>query len=132
MATHKEAIAGVLASYQDALGRSDADAVTKLFTTDGVVMAQESPSAVGADAIRQAYGAIFGGIALDIRFEIAEIRPLTPEWAFARTTSTGTIEVKATGLRLPEANQELFIFQKLDSTWKIARYCFSTTLPART
>jgi uncharacterized protein (TIGR02246 family) len=132
MATHEEAIAGVLASYQDALGRSDADAVTKLFTTDGVAMAQESPSAVGEEAIRQAYRAIFGGIALDIRFEIAEIRPLTPEWAFARTTSTGTIEVKATGLRLPEANQELFIFQKLDSTWKIARYCFSTTLPART
>jgi uncharacterized protein (TIGR02246 family) len=132
MATHQEAIAAVLASYQDALGRSDADAVTNLFTTDAVLMAQESPSAVGADAIRQAYGAIFGGIALDIRFEIAEIRPLTPEWAFARTTSTGTIEVKATGVRLPEANQELFIFQKVDSTWKIARYCFSTTLPART
>jgi uncharacterized protein (TIGR02246 family) len=132
MATDEEAIAAVLASYQDALGWSDADAITKLFTTDGVLMAQESPSAVGADAIRQAYSAIFGGIALDVRFEIAEIRSLAPEWAFARTTSTGTIEVKATGMRLPEANQELFIFQKVDSTWKIARYCFSTTLPART
>jgi uncharacterized protein (TIGR02246 family) len=132
MATNEEAIAAVLGSYQDALGRSDADAVTRLFTTDCVLMAQESPSAVGAGAVRQAYLAIFDNIALDIRFEIAEIRPLTPEWAFARTTSTGTIEVKATGVRLPEVNQELFIFQKVDSTWKIARYCFSTTLPART
>jgi ketosteroid isomerase-like protein len=94
-------------------------------------MAQETPSAVGADTVRQAYGAMFRGIALDIRFEIAEVRPLTPEWAFARTTWTGRIEVKATGARLPEANQELFIFQKVDGTWKIARYCFSTILSAR-
>ena len=131
MAADEEAIATVLASYQDALSRSDADAVTKLFTTDGVLMAQESPSAVGAEAVRQAYGAMFGGIALDIRFEIAEVRPLAPEWAFARTTSTGRIEVKETGARLPEANQELFIFQKVDEVWKIVRYCFSTTLPVR-
>jgi uncharacterized protein (TIGR02246 family) len=121
----------VLTSYQDALSRSDGDAVTRLFTSDGVLMAQETPSAVGADAVRQAYAAMFGVIALDIRFEVAEVRPLAPEWAFARTTSSGTIEIKATGARVPEANQELFIFQKVDGTWKIARYCFSTTLPAR-
>jgi uncharacterized protein (TIGR02246 family) len=131
METDEEAIAAVLTCYRDALGRSDADAVTKLFTTDGVLMAQESPSAVCAEAVRHAYGAMFGGIALDIRFEIAEVRLLAAEWAFVRTTSTGTIEIKATGARLPEANQELFIFQKVDGAWKIARYCFSTTLSAR-
>jgi len=38
MATDEEAIAAVLVSYQDALSRCDADAVTKLFTTDGVLM----------------------------------------------------------------------------------------------
>jgi uncharacterized protein (TIGR02246 family) len=130
MGADQRAIAAVLTNYQAALGRSDADAVTRLFTTDGVLMAQESPSAVGADAVHQAYGAMFGSIALDIRFEIAEVRPLGPDWAFARTTSTGTIEVKATGARLPEANHELFIFQRVDGIWKIARYCFSTTLPA--
>jgi len=46
MVADEEAIATVLASYQDALSRSDANAVTKLFTTDGVLMAQESPSIV--------------------------------------------------------------------------------------
>jgi uncharacterized protein (TIGR02246 family) len=131
MTSDEQAIAAVLTSYQDALSRSDGDAVTRLFTSDGVLMAQETPSAVGADAVRQAYAAMFGVIALDIRFEVAEVRPLAPEWAFARTTSSGTIEIKATGARVPEANQELFIFQKVDGTWKIARYCFSTTLPAR-
>ncbi len=131
MNSDEHAIIAVLTSYQVALGRSDADAVTRLFTTDGVLMAQESRSAIGAAAVRDAYRAMFGGIAPDIRFEVAEIQPLAPDWAFARTTSTGTIEIKSAGTRLPEANQELFIFQKVDGTWKIARYCFSTTLPAR-
>ena len=31
----------------------------------------------------------------------------------------------------PEANQELFFFHRIDDTWKIARYCFSTTIPPR-
>jgi uncharacterized protein (TIGR02246 family) len=131
MNSDEQAIAAVLTSYQAALGRSDADGIARLFTTDGVLMAQESPSAVGAEAVGQAYGAMFGVIGLDIRFEIAEVRPLAPEWAFARTTSSGTIEIKASGARLPEANQELFIFQKVDGTWKIARYCFCTTNPPR-
>jgi uncharacterized protein (TIGR02246 family) len=131
MNSDEQAIAAVPTSYQAALGRSDADGIARLFTTDGVLMAQESPSAVGAEAVGQAYGAMFGVIGLDIRFEIAEVRPLAPEWAFARTTSSGTIEIKASGARLPEANQELFIFQKVDGTWKIARYCFCTTNPPR-
>lgn len=131
MNSDEQAIAVVLTSYQASLGRSDADGIARLFTTDGVLMAQESPSAVGAEAVGQAYGAMFGVIGLDIRFEIAEVRPLAPEWAFARTTSSGTIEIKASGARLPEANQELFIFQKVDGTWKIARYCFCTTNPPR-
>jgi hypothetical protein len=35
------------------------------------------------------------------------------------------------GIGIPEANQELFLFQKVDGTWKIARYSFSTVLPAQ-
>ena len=130
MSPDEQAIATVLTSYQVALGKSDTDAVTKLYTADGVLMAQESPPAVGATAVGHAYAGMAGVIALDIRFSIAEIRALSADWAFARTTSSGTIEIKATGARLPEANQELFIFQKVDGVWKIARYCFSTTLPA--
>jgi hypothetical protein len=51
--------------------------------------------------------------------------------AFARTNSVGTVKVHATGSAGPEANQELFLFQRIDGAWKIARYCFSTTNPAR-
>ncbi|MCU1293898.1 MAG: Ketosteroid isomerase, partial [Bryobacterales bacterium] len=50
---------------------------------------------------------------------------------FARTNSAGTATVNATAGSSAEANQELFIFQKIEDAWKIARYCFSTTNPPR-
>lgn len=39
--------------------------------------------------------------------------------------------VLATGDRGPEANQELFVMQRVDGAWRIARYAFSTTNPPR-
>jgi uncharacterized protein (TIGR02246 family) len=131
MTSDERAIAAVLTDYQAAFGRSDADAVAALFTADGVLMAQGSPSVVGVNAVREAYLAMLDSIGVEIRFAIAETRAPALEWAFARTTSSGTIKIKANDTLIPEANQELFIFQKIDGNWKIARYCFSTTLPVR-
>jgi hypothetical protein len=74
---------------------------------------------------------VFTAITLSVNFNIAEIHQIAPEWAIARTNSAGTVKVKVTGGGGPEANQELFVFQKVDGTWKIARYCFSTTNPPR-
>ena len=127
MNADEKAIAAVLAKYQDALNESSADAVMKLYASDGVFMPQNSPSSVGADAVRRAYNAVFDAIALNVKFDIAEIRQLTPDWAFARTNSAGRVKVNATGESSPEGNQELFVFQKIGGDWKIARYCFSTT-----
>lgn len=84
---------------------------------------------MGSDAVRKAYDAVFDAIKLDVKFAVVEIRQVAPDWAFARTNSAGTVKIKATGLGGPEANQELFVFQKIDGNWKIARYCFSTTNP---
>jgi uncharacterized protein (TIGR02246 family) len=129
MNAQEEAIAAVLANYQDALNGSSTDAVMKLYASDGVFMPQNFPSSVGADAVRKAYDAVFTAITLTVKFEIAEIRQIAPDWAIARTNSAGTVRVNATGGGGPEANQELFVFQKIDDAWKIARYCFSTTNP---
>jgi hypothetical protein len=74
---------------------------------------------------------VFSAITLNVKFEIAEIRQIAPDWVIARTNSAGTVKVKATGGDGPEANQELFVFQRIDDAWKIARYCFSTTNPPR-
>jgi uncharacterized protein (TIGR02246 family) len=130
MNADEKAIAGVLANYQDALNQSSTDAVMKLYASDGVFMPQNSPSSVGTHAVRKAYDAVFAAITLTVKFDIAEIRQLAADWAFARTNSAGRVKVHATGESAPEGNQELFVFQKIDGDWKIARYCFSTTNPA--
>jgi uncharacterized protein (TIGR02246 family) len=127
----EKAIATVLTKYEDALNRSDTATVMTLYAPDGVFMPQNFASSVGADAVRKTYDTVFRTITLTVKFAIAEITQVGPDWAFARTNSAGTVRVNATGQSSPEANQELFVFQKVDSDWKIARYCFSTTNPPR-
>jgi uncharacterized protein (TIGR02246 family) len=129
---NEEAIAAVLAKYEDALNHSDTDSVMTLYASDGVFMPQNSPSSVGAEAVRRAYDAVFKAITLRVKFDLVEVHQVAPDWAFARTNSAGTVKVNLTGEHGPEANQELFIFQKITDGWKIARYCFSTTNPPRT
>lgn len=131
MNTDEEAIAALLKQYEDALNRSDTAAVMQLYAPDGVFMPQNFASSIGADAVRTAYEGVFRAITLSVKFAIAEIKKVGPDWAFARTNSAGSVKVNATGQRSPEANQELFIFQKISNDWKIARYCFSTTNPPR-
>ena len=132
MSTTQEAVTALLAKYNDALNASSPDAVMPLYAEDGVFMPPYSPSAVGSEALRKAYDAVFKAITLNVKFTIVEIVELAPEWAFARTNSAGTTLDHQTGTKSAEGNQELFIFRK-DSggSWKIARYSFSSTNPPR-
>lgn len=130
MASNELAVAEVLAAYNNALNSSDTNAVMPLYMEDGVFMPPFSPSAVGAAAVRQAYDAVFAAIRLTVKFDIAEIVEMNPEWVFARTNSAGNTLNHATGKTSAEGNQELFIFRKdSDGKFKIARYSFSTTNP---
>ena len=131
MNPNENAVASVLKDYQMALNRSDAEAALELYAPDGVFMPQHSRASVGTAAVRKAYEAVFAAITLTVKFEIAEIRQIAPDWVLARTNSAGTTKNNATGAEGPEANQELFLFQKIDGAWKIARYCFCTTDPPR-
>ena len=131
MNANEEAVAAVLAKYEDALNQSDTEAVMKLYASDAVFMPQHNPSSIGADAVRKAYDAVFKTIKLTVKFNVAEVLEMAPNWVLARTNSAGKVKVYATGESGPEANQELFVFQKIDGTWKIARYCFCTTNPPR-
>ena len=83
--------------------------------------------------MRKAYQQVFATIDLDIDFTIDEIHLLSPDWAYARTRSNGT--VKLVGSEQPasaEANQELFLLHReADGQWRFARYIFSTTNPPK-
>jgi uncharacterized protein (TIGR02246 family) len=130
MGATTEAVTALLATYNEALNASSTDAVMPLYAEDGVFMPPYSQSAVGSAPVRKAYDAVFKAITLNVKFTIAEIVELSPDWAFARTNSAGTTTDHATGRKSAEGNQELFIFKKdQKGAWKIARYSFSPTNP---
>ena len=119
-----------LAQYEAALNASDTTAVAKMFVADGVFMAPNNPSVIGIDAIQKAYDGIFRTISFDTELTVAEVVQTASEWAFVRTNSKGFVTVKAIEKRVPDANHELFVFQKdASDQWKIARYSFATTNP---
>ncbi len=127
----QENIHAVLKAYEQVLNASDVAGVLKLYSKDGVFMAQHNPSAVGMHQVEAAYTGAFQAIDLNVEFDIVEIEVISDDWAFARTNSTGTVTINATGDKVAEGNQELFVLQKIDGDWKIARYAFSTTNPRR-
>lgn len=124
-------VQALLKNYERVLNASDVAGVLALYAVDGVFMAQHNPSAVGIDQVAAAYTAVFDAIDLDVTFDVVEVKVIAPTWAFARTNSLGTVTINATGDKLSEGNQELFVLQKVDGDWKIARYGFSTTNPPR-
>ena len=125
----KTQIEAVLKGYEQVLNAGDVAGVLKLYTKDGVFMAQHNPSAVGIHQVEAAYTGAFQAIDLNVEFDIIEVEVIADDWAFARTNSSGTTTINATGDKIPEGNQELFVLQKIDGNWKIARYAFSTTNP---
>jgi uncharacterized protein (TIGR02246 family) len=132
MTANESAVAETLCAYSQALNSSDTNALMPLYAQDGVFMPPYSPSAVGLAEVRKAYDAVFASIQLTVKFKIAEILEMSPDWVFARTNSAGTTLNHATGAISKEGNQELFIFHKeKDGKFRIARYSFSTTNPRK-
>jgi uncharacterized protein (TIGR02246 family) len=123
------AIRGVLTSYQDALNSSSTAAAVSLYTEDGVLMPPYNQSVVGKAQLNDVYEAGFKLFTLHVKFTVREVIQISPDWAFARTSSAGTHKVNGTGAITPEANQELFVLKKSKGIWKIARYSFSSTNP---
>jgi uncharacterized protein (TIGR02246 family) len=124
----KQKIERLLSEYKKALNTSDAKLAQRLYTKDGVFMPTEAPSGVGAEGILKSYEFIFSQIQLTIEFFIEEI-VVEGNMAFAVTSSRGTVKIHANGVEAPEANRELFVFEKVDGEWKIARYMFNKTAP---
>lgn len=124
----KEQIETLLSEYQKALNTSDATLAQSLYTKDGIFMPTEAPSGIGAEGILRSYEYVFSQIQLNIEFFIEEIE-VEGNMAFAVTSSKGTTLIRSTGDSVPEANRELFVFEKIDGTWKIARYMFNKTEP---
>ncbi len=117
------AIRSRLTSYRNALALSDAKAVASNYTADGVVMGPGSPTAIG-DELEDTYSAIFSNVGLNLDFTVANM-VIGDKYAVVQSTSDGTALVNATGERAPEQNRELFVMEKVDGQWLIARYMYN-------
>src|SRR6516164_11576916 len=85
VAREEAAIRAVLASYNDALNGGKTAAVLPLYADDGVFMPPYSRSAVGKEAVRKAYDAVFDELKFNVKFDIAELVVMSPVWAYVRT-----------------------------------------------
>ena len=122
----KQKIEELLRTYQKCLNTSDAKLAQELYTKDGIFMPTQAPTGSGSEGILKSYEWVFSNIQLNIEFLIEEIQ-VEGNMAFAITSSNGTVKVLATGDVAPEANRELFVFEKINGEWKIARYMFNKT-----
>lgn len=126
----KQLIEDLLSEYERSLNKSDAKLAQSLYTKDGIFMPAEAPSGIGSEGILKSYEYVFSQIQLNIEFFIEEIQ-VEGNMAFAVTSSKGTTLIHANGGIIPESNRELFVFEKVDGEWKIARYMFNKTEPRK-
>ena len=122
----KQEIENLLMTYKETLNTSNAEKATSLYTKDGIFMPSGAPSAIGTENIKGAYDFVFSQIQLNIEFYIEEIT-IENTMAYAVTSSKGSTLIHANGETIPEENRELFVFEKENDTWKIARYMFNKT-----
>ena len=122
----KQKIEALLSEYKKSLNTSDAKLAQSLYTKDGVFMPTQAPSGIGSEGILKSYEFVFSQIQLNIEFFIEEIE-VEGNMAFAVTSSKGSVKILANGVEAPEANRELFVFEKVNGVWKIARYMFNKT-----
>lgn len=108
--------------YEQALNSADVENIVKIFSDDGVLVLQGSPTRIGTEAVKEFFISIFKLIDFDTQFHIEEIVHMSPEWAFVRTT-TRSINSADPG----EGGHEIFILKKqAEENWKIARYAGSS------
>ena len=121
-------VQSVLESYETALNGNDIDTILGLFGSEPVFMPQHAPALIGRDAVRRGYEHVFETIKLSVHFDIHEVQE-TGDWAWARTSSAGQTRILTAGVEVREGNNELFIFRRENSVWKIHRYLFTTNQP---
>ena len=123
MQEDEKAINNLIISYRNALKDSSVEKVLSNYTTDAVLMSPDSPTVIG-DKIGSAYASIFDSVGIDIDFTL-ENMIVGEKYAFVQSTSDGKALIRALNQTAPEQNRELFVMQRVNGEWKIARYMYN-------
>lgn len=128
----RESIEIVLKDYFNALNNSSVSEALAQYSADGVFMPQEAPTSTGHKQLKAAYEHVFNTLDfINMGFTIDEIT-IENNFAIVRTSSLGNLKILANNMIIEGAkHRELFVMQKINGDWKIARYMFNTTAPAQ-
>ena len=124
----QKAIATLLDTYERSLTTADAELAASLYAPEGIFMPLFLPTAEGRE-ILASYRQIFAAIKLEIAFQVDDLS-IDGDTAHALTRSEGHVTLLESGTRAPESNRELFVFERHEGDWKIARYMFNKTSPS--
>jgi len=120
----KAAVEKLVHTYFDALNASDADKATSLFTENGVLLPQGAPTATGSAQINGTFKYVFDNFKFVLEVSIAEIT-VQGNYAIVSSTSKGSFVIKAKNETIADDYRETFVMQKINGTWKIARYMYN-------
>lgn len=121
-----QSVVDVLKRYETYANAGDYESLGGLYTADGVLFPDRFDVFLGAEDITGFYQFAFSALTLDIDFNIDPANiTVAGDVAYATTDSAGTRYIKEADLTVPEVNRELWVFEKVDGEWKIARYCFN-------
>ncbi|MGD1887025.1 MAG: YybH family protein [Cohaesibacteraceae bacterium] len=119
-------ITELLRSYERHVNEGNAQGVGALYTEDAVFFPDRFEPFEGTEAITGFYSFAFSALSLDLEFAIdPDDIVVAGDTAYATTTSSGTRLFIESDQSVPEVNRELWVFEKVDGDWMIARYAFN-------
>ena len=128
-ASDREAIGAILEEVGAAHRAGDAERWAALFASDAILMTENGPSAVGRESMTRMARDVFRTFTSTAKIEPVELE-VGGDWAFARTSVSGTFTPKAGGAPIQLDGKEIVIFRRQsDGTWKIARLIGNSNRP---
>jgi ketosteroid isomerase-like protein len=97
---------------------------------DIVAMPPNRPSKIG-DADRQWIRDFLAAYTVEVQYKSDEI-VIAGDWAFDRGTATETMTPKAGGPAATESAKYLWVYQRLNGEWKLARLIWNSNGPPPT
>ncbi len=120
----KAAVDKLVHAYFDALNASDTNKATALFTENGVLLPSGAPTATGTAQINGTFNYVFDNFKFSLEVSVGEII-VQGNYAIVSSTSKGSFVIKAKNETLTGEYRETFVLQKVNGTWKIARYMYN-------
>ncbi len=120
----KASVEKTVQAYFDALNASDANKAASLFTENGVLLAQGAPTATGSAQIAGTFNYVFDHFKYSLEVSIGEVI-VQGNYAVVSSTSKGSFVIKAKNETVADNYRETFVLQKVNGTWKIARYMYN-------